>query len=530
MAVDFLTLRSAVANTIAAQSITVSSIITSGNVGIGSTTPLYANDVVGTIQVNGAVPAFGQPDANSLPPSAYASFGQSWNAITPKLGQVAVSATGQYQTTCTYGTNTSIYYSNNYGSTWNAASGSPVVTTSSTVAMSGNGQYQLVALNATTNTALYLSSNYGQSWAATTYFEGFNKNGGKSYLSYNGQYQFHISTGLPSRLAISSNYGASFTIASIPINSYTSICCSSNGQYVSVGNNSSSDIIYYSTDYGVTWASSTFNNTYTSMVIRFISSSPSGQFQIAIGGSSGPSAITFNSNDYGATWTQISSISENPQTAACTSSCQYIIMGTYGSYLYYSKNYGSSWTQSSLPTDYWYSSAMSQNGQYALMSATGSYTLQLVNYGLITNGRIGIGTTLPGYALHVGGAIYATGNISAFSDQRYKQNIVRMDHSLDAIRSLSGYYYTRDDYLPGERHIGLLAQEVKEVLPEAVSYDSPNDKYSVNYNCLIAPVVEAIKELYDRSEAQAKIIEAQAKIIEAQQVIIQKVTERLDLK
>lgn len=131
--------------------------------------------------------------------------------------------------------------------------------------------------------------------------------------------------------------------------------------------------------------------------------------------------------------------------------------------------------------------------------------------------------------LNVVGAIYATGNITAFSDQRYKQNIVRLDHSLDAIRSLSGYYYTREDYLPGERHIGLLAQEVKEVLPEAVHYDSTNDKYSVNYNCLIAPVVEAIKELYDRSEAQAKTIEAQAKIIQAQQLIIQKVTERLDL-
>ena len=140
---------------------------------------------------------------------------------------------------------------------------------------------------------------------------------------------------------------------------------------------------------------------------------------------------------------------------------------------------------------------------------------------ITSSNNVGIGTTVPGYALHVIGAIFATGNITAFSDQRYKQNITRLEGSLDAIRNLSGYSYTRLDYLPEVRQIGLLAQEVKEVLPEAVSYDSTNDIYSVNYNCLMAPVVEAIKELYHRSEAQASIIQAQ-------QLTIQKLVERLE--
>ena len=140
---------------------------------------------------------------------------------------------------------------------------------------------------------------------------------------------------------------------------------------------------------------------------------------------------------------------------------------------------------------------------------------------ILSSGNVGIGTATPGYALHVVGAIFATGNVTAYSDQRYKQNITRLDGSLDAIRSLSGYSYTRLDYLPGVRQIGLLAQEVKTVLPEAVSYDSTNDIYSVNYNCLMAPVVEAIKELYDRSETQASIIQAQ-------QLTIQKLMERLE--
>ena len=143
-----------------------------------------------------------------------------------------------------------------------------------------------------------------------------------------------------------------------------------------------------------------------------------------------------------------------------------------------------------------------------------------------SSGQVGIGIT-PSYTLHVNGAIFATGDITAFSDQRYKQNIIRLDRSLDLIRSLRGYSYTRSDYRPGERQIGLLAQEVKAVIPEAVSYDSTNDIYSVNYNCLMAPVVESIKELSDRVEAQQSVMEAQQSVIDTQQLVIQKLLDRL---
>ena len=144
-------------------------------------------------------------------------------------------------------------------------------------------------------------------------------------------------------------------------------------------------------------------------------------------------------------------------------------------------------------------------------------------------GTVGIGTYAPSasYTLYVQGTIYASQDITAFSDQRYKQNIVRLDRSLAKILQLGGYSYTREDYRPGERQIGLLAQEVKAIFPEAVSHDSINDKYSVNYNCLIAPVVEAIKELYDRSEAQAKIISDQQAAIRDQQSVIQTLLDRL---
>lgn len=42
--------------------------------------------------------------------------------------------------------------------------------------------------------------------------------------------------------------------------------------------------------------------------------------------------------------------------------------------------------------------------------------------------------------------------------------------------------------------IGFLAQDVQEIIPEAVVYDNENDKYYLEYNTFIPVIVEAIKE------------------------------------
>jgi hypothetical protein len=129
-------------------------------------------------------------------------------------------------------------------------------------------------------------------------------------------------------------------------------------------------------------------------------------------------------------------------------------------------------------------------------------------------GNVGIGTTNPGYTLTVQGAIYASGDITALSDQRYKQNITSLSNSLNNVSKISGYSYTRTDYNVGESNIGLLAQEVKEVYPEAVHYDTENDMYSINYGCLLAPVIESIKELKATIVTQEKQITLQSEQIQ----------------
>ena len=131
-----------------------------------------------------------------------------------------------------------------------------------------------------------------------------------------------------------------------------------------------------------------------------------------------------------------------------------------------------------------------------------------------TNGNIGIATSNPTAAtLHVQGSIYASQDITALSDRRHKQNVAPLTNCLDSICSLTGYSYTRTDYKPGESQIGLIAQEVDQVYPQAVNYDSESDIYSLNYNSLIAPLVQSIKELREQ--------------VNQQQVLIQNLTTRL---
>jgi hypothetical protein len=140
-------------------------------------------------------------------------------------------------------------------------------------------------------------------------------------------------------------------------------------------------------------------------------------------------------------------------------------------------------------------------GQYNDIVQMGGHNKALTTWAKICinpdgNYPVGIGTYNPTAAtLHVQGTIYASGDITALSDQRYKQNLIPLSNCLDSVCSLTGYSYTRTDYKPGESQIGLIAQEVKQVFPQAVNYDTESDIYSLNYTALIAPLVQSIKEL-----------------------------------
>lgn len=90
------------------------------------------------------------------------------------------------------------------------------------------------------------------------------------------------------------------------------------------------------------------------------------------------------------------------------------------------------------------------------------------------------------------GDIIASGNVTAYSDEKLKTNILPIDSALDKILSLNGLYYTKGT----RKEIGFIAQEVEKIIPEVIA--TSGDLKSVSYGNLVALLVEGIKELSDR--------------------------------
>lgn len=131
------------------------------------------------------------------------------------------------------------------------------------------------------------------------------------------------------------------------------------------------------------------------------------------------------------------------------------------------------------------------------------YTLAFSSKGIermrITeDGRVAINTNTPSNnALSIQGSVFATGDIKTRSDKRSKMDIRPIQDALHTVSRLRGHtYVSKDDsYRDHKRSMGLLAQDVESLVPEAVHYDGENDEYSINYQTLVALLIEAIKEM-----------------------------------
>tara|TARA_A100001035_G_scaffold125282_1_gene98531 strand:- start:27 stop:767 length:741 start_codon:yes stop_codon:yes gene_type:complete len=93
------------------------------------------------------------------------------------------------------------------------------------------------------------------------------------------------------------------------------------------------------------------------------------------------------------------------------------------------------------------------------------------------------------------GAATFNDNVTAFSDERLKDNIETLEDSLDKVEQLRGVTYTRD----GKENIGVIAQEIEKILPEIVlTADDEMGTKSVDYSRITAVLIEAVKDLSAR--------------------------------
>lgn len=132
------------------------------------------------------------------------------------------------------------------------------------------------------------------------------------------------------------------------------------------------------------------------------------------------------------------------------------------------------------------------------------------------NGNVGIGTSNPAYRLHVMGITYSYGGYQS-SDIKYKKDITQIDSALDKVNNLTGYSYLyktdeyKDKNFPEGKQLGVIAQELEKVIPEAVMTDEEGTK-AVNYSMIIPVLIEAIKaQQKEIDDLQSTVTQLQSK-------------------
>ena len=121
-----------------------------------------------------------------------------------------------------------------------------------------------------------------------------------------------------------------------------------------------------------------------------------------------------------------------------------------------------------------------------------------------------------------------TGNYMPFSDQRLKKDINSLAPVLENVMQLKTYtYHLLDNNETDMLSYGLMAQEVKEIFPDAVSSVEASDgkKYfALNYNSFNVIAIKAIQE------QQAKINEQDKSIAELKNIILSLQAEMQSIK
>ena len=109
------------------------------------------------------------------------------------------------------------------------------------------------------------------------------------------------------------------------------------------------------------------------------------------------------------------------------------------------------------------------------------------------------------------GNLSVGGTVTANSDRRIKKNIVTIDNALDKVLKLRGVTFQRTDTEDDKVLMGVVAQEVEEVIPEVVSLGDPDDPdsiKSVSYGNMVGVLIEAIKEQQLQIDELRKQIES----------------------
>jgi hypothetical protein len=343
------------------------------------------------------------------------NYGVAWTACTglsnANWSQMCCSASGQYQMVTVQ--SGSIWYSSNYGVNW-TVSNAPTSAGWQSISCTSSGQY-VIAPIASGN--VYYSTNYGVTWAILSsspsvawqacaisqngVYSLACVNGGAVYSSLlaniamvangmvgigttNPQYSLDVlgttqfngiipASGQPDSIVLPSSAYTTFVqqwdiVGGLSTSSVAWNGCgiSATGQYQTafVNGANSGNNIYYSSNYGTTWALATgflANANYYQGAV-----SGSGQYQLV--GISNPSSALYVSSNYGQTWSATSYTISGTSYGRCSclsNNGQYqfnVQAGSGGGRIAVSSNYGVTFANSSAPSGEWHGVCCSSTG------------------------------------------------------------------------------------------------------------------------------------------------------------------------
>jgi hypothetical protein len=126
---------------------------------------------------------------------------------------------------------------------------------------------------------------------------------------------------------------------------------------------------------------------------------------------------------------------------------------------------------------------------------------------------LGTSTNL-GYKLFANGSAAGLSNWNNVSDGRLKKDVTPVINGLDKIKQLDGVYFNWDKEkrtglnLDDKNHIGLIAQDVEEILPQVVTTgDDEFGTKTIAYSDIVPVLIEAIKELSAKNTALEEILQ-----------------------
>lgn len=131
-----------------------------------------------------------------------------------------------------------------------------------------------------------------------------------------------------------------------------------------------------------------------------------------------------------------------------------------------------------------------------------SHSLECNKFMIQSDGSVGIGTNnTKDYSLYVNNisynrkGIFCADDITVLSDRNHKTDIQPIENPLQKLINLKGVTYKRTDRNENSRKMGFIAQEVKEVVPEACDGDS-----GIKPTDLVSLIVEGIKDLITKND------------------------------